>query len=141
MKALTATHQWIGLFRYQPLAIRVFAVVAGILTTASALAAPAEASPLDDSFIGALKNAGVNYGEPGGAVAMGQAVCPMLSAPGGNFAAAAARVKGNGMSPEMANMFTRIAISMYCPQMMADVASGNMPNLPNIPGMPGLGGI
>jgi hypothetical protein len=138
MKALAATHRWIGLFRYQPLAIRLFVAAAGILTTASALAAPAEASPLDDSFIGALKNSGVNYGESGHAVAMGQAVCPMLSAPGGTFAAAAARVKGNGMSPEMANMFTRIAISMYCPHMMADIAGGKMPNLPNIPGMPGI---
>jgi Protein of unknown function (DUF732) len=135
MKALAT------LFRYQPLAIRVFAVTAGILAAAAVLTAPADASPLDDSFVGALKNAGVNYGDQGNAVAMGQSVCPMLSAPGGNFAAAAARVKGNGMSPEMASMFTRIAISMYCPQMMADIGSGKMPNLPNIPGMPGLPGI
>ena len=35
-------------------------------------------------------------------------------------------------------MFAQIAIQMYCPSMMADVASGNMPKMPNIPGMPGM---
>lgn len=138
MKALVGAQARISLWRYQPLTIRLFVAAAAILTAASAFAAPAEASPIDDSFIGALNNAGVNYGEPGNAVAMGQSVCPMLAQPGGNFAAAAARVKGNGISPEMADMFTTIAIQMYCPSMMADIASGHMPNLPQIPGMPGL---
>jgi len=138
MNALVRARRWIWLFRYQPLTIRLLAGAAGILTAAAAFTAPAEASPIDDSFLSALGNAGVNYGEPGGAVAMGQAVCPMLATPGGNFAAAAARVKGNGMSPEMADMFTRIAISMYCPNMMAQVAEGKMPSLPQIPGLPGI---
>jgi hypothetical protein len=71
----------------------------------------------------------------------------MLAQPGGNFAAAATRVRGsNGMSPEMAGMFTTIAIQMYCPSVMADVASGNIPGgLQQIPGLsggiPGLSGI
>jgi hypothetical protein len=138
MAAMAKARGWISLFRYQPLTIRLFAGAAGILGAAAIFAAPADASPIDDSFLGALNNAGVNYGEPGSAVAMGQQVCPMLAEPGGNFAAAAARVRGNGMSPGMADMFTRIAISMYCPSMMADVANGRMPNLPQIPGMPGL---
>jgi Protein of unknown function (DUF732) len=138
MTALARAQRWIQLFRYQPLTVRLFVAAAGILTAAAAFTAPAEASPIDDSFIGALNHAGVNYGSPANAVTMGQAVCPMLAEPGGNFAAAAARVKSNGMSPEMANMFTRIAISMYCPTMMADVAEGKMPNLPRIPGLPGL---
>jgi hypothetical protein len=138
MKALARAHRWICLFRYQPLTVRLFAAAAGILTAAAAFAAPAEASPIDDSFIGALNHAGVNYGEPSNAVAMGQSVCPMLAAPGGNFAAAAARVKGNGMSPQMADMFTRIAISMYCPTMVGEVANGQMPSLPQIPGLPGI---
>jgi hypothetical protein len=35
-------------------------------------------------------------------------------------------------------MFTGIAISMYCPSMVASIANGNMPNLPQVPGMPGI---
>jgi hypothetical protein len=38
----------------------------------------------------------------------------------------------------MADMFTQIAIEMYCPAAMADVASGNLPGLPKIPGVPGI---
>ena len=130
-------------WRYQPLTVRLLAGTAGLLTAAAALAAPAEASPVDDAFIGALSNAGVNYGDPMNAQSLGQSVCPMLAQPGGNFAAAASRIRGsNGMSPEMASMFTTIAIQMYCPSVMADVASGKMPGaLQQIPGLPGMGGI
>jgi hypothetical protein len=136
MNALARAHRWIWLLRYQPLTVRLLAAGAAIITAAAAFAAPAEASPIDDSFIGALNNAGVNYGSSGSAVAMGQEICPMLAKPGGNFAAAAERVRGsNGMSPDMAGMFTTIAIQMYCPSMMASVASGNMPAIPGMPGI------
>jgi hypothetical protein len=109
------------------------------LVTSVALAVPAQANPLDDQFLSSLNNAGVNYGDPGGAVALGQSVCPMLAQPGGTFAAAASNISGhNGMSPAMAQMFTGIAISMYCPSMVASIANGNMPNLPQVPGMPGI---
>ncbi|OBK28084.1 hypothetical protein A5634_21130 [Mycobacterium asiaticum] len=129
-------------WRNQPLTIRLLAGTAGLLTAASALAAPAEASPVDDAFITALSNAGINYGDPLNAEALGQSVCPMMAQPGGNFAAAASRVSGNGMSPEMASMFTTIAIQMYCPSVMADVASGKMPGaLQQIPGMAGIPGL
>jgi hypothetical protein len=36
----------------------------------------------------------------------------------------------------MAQMFTTIAIQMYCPQEVANIASGNL-SMPQIPGMPG----
>ena len=111
--------------RHQPLSVRLLTGAAGMLTAAAAFAAPAEASPVDDAFITALTNAGVNVGDPIDAEALGQSVCPMLVQPGGNFAAAATRIRGsNGMSPEMASMFTTIAIQMYCPSVMADVAKG-----------------
>jgi hypothetical protein len=138
MKALARTHRWIWLFRYQPVAVRLLAAAAAILTAAAAFAAPAEANAIDDDFIAALSKAGVNYGEPTNAVALGQSICPMLAKPGGNFAAAVARVKGNGISPQMADMFAQIAIEMYCPGAMADVAKGKLPAMPNIPGMPGI---
>ncbi|MHA7651588.1 DUF732 domain-containing protein [Mycobacterium sp. ML4] len=139
-------------WRHQPLSVRLLAGSAALLTAGAAFAAPAEASPVDDAFITALSSAGINYGDPVNAEALGQSVCPMLAQPGGNFAAAATRVRGSSgmMSPEMAGMFTTIAIQMYCPSVLADVASGqvpgalqqipglgSIPGLANIPGLPG----
>ncbi|BCQ10299.1 putative lipoprotein LprJ [Mycobacterium heckeshornense] len=106
---------------------------------AAAWAAPAQANSVDEQFLSALSNSGVNYGDPAGAVALGQSVCPMLAQPGGTFASAASSITGqNGMAPAMAQMFTSIAISMYCPSMMASIANGNLPNLPQLPGVPGI---
>lgn len=136
MKPLVEAHRYIWNFRYQPLTVRLLAGVAGVLTVGAAFAAPAEASPLDDNFIGALGNAGMHFGEPGSAVALGQSICPMIAKPGGNFAEVAERVRGGGISPGMANMFTTIAIQMYCPTMMANLASGNLSGMPPIPGLP-----
>ena len=117
MKALAArTQRWIWLFRHQPLTIRLLAGAAGLLTVAAAFAAPAEADPADDNFIDALNHAGIDFGEPGNAMSVGQSICPMLAQPGGNFAAVVASVSRRGMSPQMANMFTTIAIQMYCPE-------------------------
>jgi hypothetical protein len=140
MKTLERTHGWIWLFRHQPLTIRLLAAAAGLLTAAAAFAAPAEADPADDSFIDALNHAGIDFGEPGNAMSVGQSVCPMLAKPGGNFAAVAANVAHRGMSPQMARMFTTIAIQMYCPEEMANIASGNL-SLPGVPGLPGVGGL
>jgi Protein of unknown function (DUF732) len=141
MKALAAGPQrWSCVFRHQPLTIRLLAVAAGLLTAAAAFAAPAEADPTaDDNFIDALNHAGIDFGEPGNAMSVGQSICPMLAKPGGNFAAAAASVTNRGLSPGMAKMFTTIAIQMYCPQEMANIASGNP--AAGIPGgLPGLAG-
>jgi hypothetical protein len=141
MKALAKTRHWIWLFRYQPLTIRLLAAAACLLTAAAAFAAPAEADPADDSFIDALNHAGIDFGEPGNAMAVGQSICPMLAQPGGNFAAAVQRVRGGGLSPGMAKMFTTIAVQMYCPSMMANIASGNLSGVPGLPGGPAIPGI
>jgi hypothetical protein len=135
MKALARTQEWIWLFRHQPLTIRLLTVAAGLLTVAAAFAAPAEADQTDDNFLDALNHAGVEFGEPGNAMAVGQSVCPMLAQPGGNVAAVVANVRHKGMSPQMAKMFTTIAIQTYCPEEMANVANGNL-SMPPIPGMP-----
>jgi hypothetical protein len=137
MRALAIIHRWIWLFRHQPLTIRLLAAAAGLLTVAAAFAAPAEADPADDNFIDALNHAGVDFGEPGNAMSVGQSICPMLARPGGNFAAAAASVSHRGMSPQMAQMFTTIAIQTYCPEEIANIASGNLHGLPQIPGVMG----
>ena len=128
-------------WRYQPLTVRLLAASAGLLTAAAAFAAPADAGPMDDAFIGALRNGGVNFGDQGNAVALGQSVCPMLAKPGGTIAAAASKVEGGGISGGMASMFVQIAIQMYCPQIMGDLATGNLNGLPRIPGMPGIPGV
>jgi uncharacterized membrane protein AbrB (regulator of aidB expression) len=148
MKALARTQEWIWLFWHQPLTIRLLALAAGLLTAAAAFAAPAQADPAaDDHFIDALNHAGIDFGEPGNAMAVGQSICPMLAQPGGNFAAAAASVTHQGLSPQMAKLFTTIAIQMYCPEEMANIASGNparglpggLPGgLSQIPGLPGI---
>ena len=136
MKAMTRTQEWIWLFRHQPLTIRLLALAAGLLTAAAAFAAPAEADQTDDNFLDSLNHAGVEFGEPGNAMAVGQSICPMLAQPGGNVAAAVANVRHRGMSPQMAQMFTTIAIQTYCPEEMANIASGNL-SMPQVPGMPG----
>ena len=122
----------------QPLTIRLLAGSAVLLTAAAAFAAPSEAGTIDDAFINALNDAGVNYGDAGNAVALGQSVCPILARPGGSFNAAAATVVARigGMSQDMAETFTSIAISMYCPSVISDVAKGNLSALQQIPGMP-----
>lgn len=127
-----------NLRRHQTLTLRLLAASAGILS-AAAFAAPAQANPVDDAFIAALNNAGVNYGDPVDAKALGQSVCPILAEPGGSFNTAVASVvaRAQGMSQDMAQTFTSIAISIYCPSVMADVASGNLPALPDMPGLPG----
>ncbi|OHU92367.1 DUF732 domain-containing protein [Mycobacterium talmoniae] len=107
---------------------------------AAAFAAPARADAIDDSFLSALDGAGVNYGgDPQSAVALGQSICPALVQPGATAASAASGITGNGgMSPAMAQLFTGIAISMYCPSMVDSLAEGQVPNLPQLPGMPAL---
>ena len=132
MKALARAHGWPSLFRHQPLTIRLLAAAAALLTAAATFAAPAEADPIDDNFIDALSHAGIDFGDQGNAMAVGESICPMLAQPGGSFAAAVTRVDGGGMSPGMAEMFTTIAIQTYCPQAMANLASGNV-GLPKIP--------
>lgn len=138
VKAFARTHQWIWVLRHQPFTIRLLAAAAGLLTVASAFAAPAGANGNGDDFIDALNHAGIDFGEPGNAMSVGESVCPMLAQPGGNFAAVASSVAGRGMSPTMARMFTTIAIQNYCPEEMANIANGNLSGaMPQVPGMPG----
>jgi hypothetical protein len=138
MSALDDRRNWVSRATREPMAVRMLAVCIGVITAAAALAAPAPADSVDDGFLSALNSAGVNYGDPGSTVALGQSICPVLAQPGGTIASAASSITGNGMSPAMADLFTSIAISMYCPSMMASIANGNVPSLPQLPGVPGL---
>ncbi len=102
---------------------------------------------IDNSFLSALSNAGVGYGDPSSATSLGQSVCPMLVQPGQSFASVASSMGNQGINPAMASFFTGIAIQMYCPQMMSSIADGSFLNsmqgggMPGIPGIPGLSGI
>jgi hypothetical protein len=148
MRVLARMHVRPWLFRHQPLTIRLLAAAAALLTVAAAFAAPAEADARqDDDFIDALNHAGIDFGQPGNAMAVGESVCPMLAQPGGSFAGAVTSIRRRGMSPKMAQVFTTIAIQSYCPDVMANLANGNASGLPgvntmmpgggNMPGMPG----
>jgi hypothetical protein len=117
----------------QPLMVRALVGVGCLLTVATAFSIPGGADPSDDNFIDALSHAGIEYGEPGNAMAVGQSICPMLAQPGGSFAAAASGVAHRGMSPQVARMFTTIAIRTYCPERMANLMGGN-----GITGVPGV---
>ncbi|HET6733171.1 DUF732 domain-containing protein [Mycobacterium sp.] len=103
-------------------------VSGGVLAGAMALAAPAQAEPVEDAFLGALTEAGVGAADPASAVALGQQVCPMLAEPGQTAADAAARVADvGGMSLGPATMFTGIAISMFCPAAVSSIGGGELP--------------
>ncbi|ODQ91317.1 DUF732 domain-containing protein [Mycolicibacterium flavescens] len=102
-------------------------------------AAPAQADPIDDSFLAALTNAGVRFKNPVDMVRLGESVCPMLVEPGKNLAKVYSRVTDNGIPPDMAAFFTGIAISMYCPQMVSSVGNGTLLDwLPAARVIPGL---
>jgi Protein of unknown function (DUF732) len=133
MTAQTARRKW-----SRAIATPVLVSI-GVVTGAAASMAPAQADPVQDAFLNALNNAGVPYNNPGTAVSLGQSICPMLSQPGGNFATVASSMAGqNGLSANMAGLFTSIAISMYCPSMMTSLANGNYANAFQIPGLPGV---
>jgi hypothetical protein len=103
---------------------------------ALSLAAPASAEPVDTTFLNALNNAGIGYGDAASTEKLGQSVCPMLVEPGKNLASVYSTVSNNGINPDMAAFFTGIAISMYCPSMMAQIGNGTI-----LEGLDGLGGL
>ena len=104
------------------------AVSAGVLASGLACAAPAQADQGDDAFLAALSNAGVGTTDPANAAALGQQVCPMLAEPGQTAADIAAKVADTGgMSLGPANMFTGIAISLFCPAAVSSIANGQSP--------------
>ena len=137
MATLENAHNFIWRLNNQPLAVRLLLGAGCLITAAAMFSAPVEADPHDDDFIDALSHAGIEYGEPGNAMAVGGSICPMIAQPGGNVAAAVQRVRASGLSPGMAQMFTTIAIQTYCPMEMANIANGNLSGLPQGPGMPG----
>jgi hypothetical protein len=133
------TTSWRQIFSMK--AVGALTVSAGLATGAAVVAAPAHADLVSDQFLSALNTSGVGYNDPGTAVNMAQSICPLLAQPGGNVASVASQMTGNnGISPGMAGLFTTIAISMYCPNMMASIANGDFMGGSGLPGLSGLGG-
>jgi Protein of unknown function (DUF732) len=138
MATLEIAHNLIWRLNNQPLVARLLLGAGCLITAAAMFSAPVEADPHDDDFIDALSHAGIDYGEPGNAMAVGQSICPLLAQPGGSFAAAASGVSHRGMSPQMAQMFTTIAIQTYCPEEIANILGGNVSGLQQFPALPGM---
>ncbi|MBV9638879.1 MAG: DUF732 domain-containing protein [Mycobacteriaceae bacterium] len=135
MTAETARRKWLRPPAGRATAVRLL-VSLGVVVAGAASAPPAQADPIQDAFLNALSNAGVQYNDPSTAVSLGQSICPMLAQPGGNFATVASNIAGqNGLSADMAGLFTSIAISMYCPSMMTSLANGDYANAFQIPGL------
>ena len=141
MATLEITRNWIWRLNNQPVAVRLLLGAGCLITAAALFSAPVEADPHDDAFIDALSHAGIEYGEPGNAMAVGQSICPMIAQPGGSFAAAASGVAHRGMSPQLAQMFTTIAIQTYCLEEVANILGGNISGLQQLPGMAGIPGM
>jgi hypothetical protein len=122
-------------------ALLVLGAVVALSAAAATIDVPADADTTNDAFLSALRNAGVNYGNPVDTVSLGQSICPQLVEPGKNFASVASQIRGNnnGISPEMASFFTGIAISMYCPQMINSIGDGTV--LDQLNGMGGLSSL
>lgn len=96
-------------------------------TAALAVAAPAGADSVTDSFLNAVDQAGVTAPNGMDTAALGQSVCPMLSEPGQDAANVAAKVADTaGMPLGPATMFTGIAISMFCPSAVAGIGDGKV---------------
>jgi len=135
---------------YQRSTLRITSIAFGVLVAAAAAVAPASADEgSNDAFLKSLSGAGIGYNDPNATAALGQAICPILAQPGGNFAQAASTVTGSGIPPGMAGLFTTLAIQMYCPTMINQMANGdfssignlagigNFMGVPKIPGLPG----
>src|ERR1700728_924729 len=132
---------WMSLLSNQPLAVRALIGIGCLITVATAFSTPGEADPNDDNFIDALSHAGIEYGEPGNAMAVGQSICPMIAQPGGSFAAPASGGARQSMLPQGGRTFATIAIRTYCPEQMANLLGGNPSGPAQYPGVTGIPGV
>ncbi|MGV0606480.1 DUF732 domain-containing protein [Mycolicibacterium sp. XJ1904] len=121
------------------LRVRALGLGVGLAAVATTFAAPAQADTTDEAFLAALRGAGMSVDNPVNMVAIGESVCPMLVEPGKNLAKVYTQVSDNGVPPDIAAFFTGIAISMYCPQMLASVGNGTVMDwLPAARAIPGF---
>lgn len=140
MKARGRTRRWVWLFRNQPLTIRLLAAAAGLVTAAAAFGAGRGGPERRQLHRRAeprrrgLRPAGQRDGR-------GPVHLPDGRPAGRELRRGRRERAPPGMSPQMARMFTTIAIQVYCPQEMEALTNGNLTGgLPQAPGMPGMPG-
>lgn len=114
-------------------AVGALSVSAVLFGTAASTAAPAAADPITDALVSSLATAGIQAVSPTVASVTAQAVCTILSQPGGadvvNWVAESAGLK---LGP--AAMFTGIAISLFCPTVVSAAVQSALTNgIPAIP--------
>ncbi len=101
-------------------AVGSLAISAGLIGAATSAAAPAQADPITDTLVSSLATAGIQAVSPTVASVTAQAVCTIVSQPGGadvvNFVMDAV-----GLPLGAAGMFTGIAISLFCPTLVSAV--------------------
>lgn len=109
-------------------------ILSSTVIAAAISSAPANAdNEYDNDFLAALANAGVGVSDPAIATAVGESVCSTLQQSGPDAVNTAANVAQSvGISPGAAGLFTGIAVSAYCPQLLSTLASKNfaIPQLP-----------
>ena len=99
---------------------RILAVLG--VCTAIGLAAPAYSDPADAGgddagFLGALRQVGIHYPNPDGAVGAGKAVCGCLnSGESGLELVHDVKARNPGFNMEDASDFAMISAKFYCPQ-------------------------
>jgi hypothetical protein len=123
-------------------------ILSSAVVAAAILSAPAHAdNEYDNDFLTALANAGIGISDPATATAVGESVCSTLQQSGPDAVHSASDIAQSvgaqplGISPGAAGLFTSIAVSAYCPQMVSRLAGANLANLqvPQIPAdIPGV---
>ncbi len=109
-------------------ALTSLAVSAGVITAATAVAAPAHADPNSFDYLSGQANSGLVGVDPETMDAIAQSVCPLMAERGQATADAAAKVAdATGRSLGPAPMFTGLAISMYCPGVLSSLGEGKLP--------------
>ena len=86
------------------------------------LAAPAYAdpdggAPDDTTFLASLRSAGVTYGNPSQAIAIGKSVCGQMGkGKSGPQLVSDLQLDNPGLSTDHASVFIALAAKFYCPQ-------------------------
>ena len=92
--------------------------------TVIGMAAPAHADSTDDSFIAAVKAAGITFTDPDKAIGAGKWVCDTFKG-GTHMADVVTTLQGKNpaLNQDKANKFVAIAASAYCPDAISASSS------------------
>jgi|SRR5271166_1727670 len=84
---------------------------------APAYADPDSGTPDDAGFLASLRSAGVTYGNPAQAIAIGKSLCGQMSkGRSGPQLVSDLQIDNPGLSTDHASVFVALAAKFYCPQ-------------------------